>query len=428
MNNKFITMEQVAELRDEVEVRLLITGPRNSGKSRFGFELAQSWGGYFISGNPHAQISALTETVGEELALGLETVAESREELTGWVSSVAEAFGLTNILDQHPLRLSGGQTQMTVLACYSTLHSPVVVFDEPLAHLDSDATTRLFQTSFEFTGKFAWISTRPVIGEVEMATHILDLSQEKTAWEPQVWNVIDRHELQLQLRPRVLKLRDVALNPAAIQPRWWELWRTRQQRPPVASGLNVDVRPGSVYALVGPNGSGKTTLLRTAAGLIPAQEGTITVEGIPVGELSPEQRNRYVSMAAQNPGHHFLASTVAGELAIGAARDCSPALKKHLLGAVGLWGREQVHPQDLSLVEQHLLVLVTAIAARPSVLLLDEPTARVDQVGLTQVVQLLKEFTHAGGAVLVATHDQEFLGRIDHQLLDFAYPQLWPRQ
>ncbi|WP_346844993.1 ATP-binding cassette domain-containing protein [uncultured Rothia sp.] len=416
---------------DYERARVLIYGERSSGKSATAEKFAARWKAPVQSPNPLAELSGLCSTVAEEIALGLETGVISREELSARVRFIADKLGIDHLLERDPLALSGGQSQLTVLACYLALKPAVLVIDEPFIGLDDDARTRVLEVFEDYEGRLVWTSSRVNPAELALVSHRVALTEERISsadarngWGEKVSS--DSLIPPESLAESVLEVYQLAVSPVAragATGRLQSLARrlfsqgSKDISDPLIANLKFHVSAGEILALQGPNGSGKSTLLRTLAGLIPSAAGNFTVKGYSLEKLSSPERVKLVSLAAQHPAHHFLTSSVTAEMSLGPAGESPKDFRQELLETIGLADKKDVHPHDLSPVEQHLLAIATALAARPSLLLLDEPTARVDTRGIEQVAYLLERFCASGGAAIVATHDREFLEKIDHRSL-----------
>jgi ABC-type Fe3+/spermidine/putrescine transport system ATPase subunit len=180
------------------------------------------------------------------------------------------------------------------------------------------------------------------------------------------------------------------------------------------NGVDLDVAAGETVALLGPSGSGKTTLLYALAGFLPLSEGEVRIAGVLVGSatasIPPERRP--VAMVFQHYGlwpHLDALDTVAYPLrraGVGASEARTQAaglLEQMRLGHLA--GRR---PAELSGGEQQRVGLARALARRPALYLLDEPTAHLDTVLKADLQAELTERMHADGAAAVhATHDVE---------------------
>lgn len=396
--------------------RIVLTGARNTGKSQAGREFAELYGGMFAGDDAHSQLSAVCETVAEETALGLETRVQNRQELLCAVHTVADELGIRDLLERNPLALSGGQTQLTVLASYFAMKPAVLVLDEPLIGLDAAARANVLRCIAGYPGTVLWTTSRPSSDEKEVATVWVECGGGVAGDDSGAADL----SLLAPMSASEVHAVELGLHPLPVQKKRFQgiSWRgAAQAQSSIVEPPNFTVEPGEILALTGANGSGKTTLLRTVAGLIPPHTGAVSIRGEAPSSLASEKRVHVVSLAAQKPAYSFIAASVAGELKLGGAAVADTALSEALLGAVGLAQKKEMHPHDLSLTEQHLLTLVIALCARPSCLLLDEPTARVDERAVGQIARLISAYAHNGGAVMVASHDQSFLERLKYREL-----------
>lgn len=178
----------------------------------------------------------------------------------------------------------------------------------------------------------------------------------------------------------------------------------RAPRPALLTDLDLGVCPGELVAVTGPSGSGKTSLLRVVLGVDGARGGTITGPG--AGRIA---------WVPQDPEHSFVAPTVLAE-ATASPRATDPDHARALLSAAGLEHLERASPYALSGGEQRRLAVVAALAERPALLVLDEPTVGLDAHRFDALLGLLATARKDGCAVLAASHDPELVARADHVL------------
>ncbi|KWX66262.1 ABC transporter ATP-binding protein [Mycobacterium sp. NAZ190054] len=179
----------------------------------------------------------------------------------------------------------------------------------------------------------------------------------------------------------------------------------------VLSGVDLDLSAGTITAVLGPSGCGKTTLLRILAGFEEPDAGTVSIAGETVagdGPTVPVHRRRVGLMPQE--GALFPHLSVGENVAFGlgrALRGRAPALVAHWLDVVGLDGLADARPHEISGGQQQRVALARALAARPRVLLLDEPFAALD-AGLRvrvreDIAAILRD---TGTTALLVTHDQ----------------------
>jgi energy-coupling factor transporter ATP-binding protein EcfA2 len=167
---------------------------------------------------------------------------------------------------------------------------------------------------------------------------------------------------------------------------------TRAPFAPVLSGVDLQVRPGEIVALLGANGAGKSTLLLTLAGLLPPAAGRVA--GARPG------------MVFQNPEHQFVAHTVAGEVGFGLPPGpATDALVARLLGDHGLENLADQHPHRLSGGEKRRVSVAAMLAHGRDVLLADEPTFALDRRAAIGVMSALRAAATDGTAVVFSSHD-----------------------
>ena len=179
---------------------------------------------------------------------------------------------------------------------------------------------------------------------------------------------------------------------------------------PVLNGLSMSIPKGCLASLVGPSGCGKTTLLRAIGGFEPVKRGAIEIAGRTVSaadlKVPPEQRG--VGIVFQD---HVLFPhlNVAANITFGLSRFTTAerqARLSELLEAVSLQGLAHRYPHELSGGQQQRVALARALAPQPSVLLLDEPFASLDQRMRTSLAAEVRDvLVRTGTTAVLVTHD-----------------------
>lgn len=171
--------------------------------------------------------------------------------------------------------------------------------------------------------------------------------------------------------------------------------------------LSFALHRGEKTALLGCNGAGKSTLLLHCDGLLLPTAGRIFVDGIPVERRQLAAIRQRVGYLFQQPDDQLFMPTVAEDVAFGPANMGLPpdeieARICEALAAVGALGLRDRTPGHLSVGQKKRVAIATVLAMRPSILVMDEPTAALDPPGRRQLVGLIRSFPHT---VLLATHD-----------------------
>ncbi|MEC8473750.1 MAG: ABC transporter ATP-binding protein [Planctomycetota bacterium] len=178
------------------------------------------------------------------------------------------------------------------------------------------------------------------------------------------------------------------------------------------------VNEGEQVALIGQSGGGKTTLLHLIAGLLSADGGSISVDGINLTKLSEQGRDRF---RAHSIGYVFQtfnllpAFTALENVRLGMTFGTGKTdnqRARELLNRVGLSERENYRPSQLSVGQQQRVAIARAMAAKPRLLLADEPTANIDPKSAESVLDLIGEScSNENIALLMVTHDMQIASR-----------------
>jgi iron complex transport system ATP-binding protein len=187
----------------------------------------------------------------------------------------------------------------------------------------------------------------------------------------------------------------------------------------VLRGIDLEVAPGEVVALVGPNGAGKTTLLRVASRVVQPSRGRVEVGGRASGSLSRRELAREIAVVPQDVviPFAFRAGEVvlmgraphAGPLGFETREDVDRA--QACLARVGIAELADRSMLELSGGERQLVLVARALVQEPRVLLLDEPTSHLDLRHRVDVLALVREFAALGRSALVVSHDLTLAAR-----------------
>ena len=188
----------------------------------------------------------------------------------------------------------------------------------------------------------------------------------------------------------------------------------RRHRTEILHGIDLDIEPGTLTAIIGTNGAGKTTLLQALAGVVPPPKRQVTVDGIDPGAASPRELASRIGFVFQNPEHQFIAHTVFDELAHGLRLRHTPDAETRervdaMLARFGLEAKADVHPFLLSGGEKRRLSVGTALITRPRVLALDEPTFGQDRARASELLTLLRDLRTEGTTIVIVTHDLQLV-------------------
>lgn len=426
--------------------RVLLAGPSGAGKSTVLRALAgvlattsagEMSGSVEVDGrvgllmqNPHDAVVA--DRIGRDVAFGMENMCVPRAQL--W-RRVRDALGAVNVpyaLD-HPTRaLSGGETQRLALAGVLALRPGMLLLDEPTSMLDEGnarSVRAAVLAAVERSGATLVVVEHRIAPWLAAVDRVVVLdSGGAVAYDGSPDAFVREHTDRLaragmwmpgldapfpqQVPPGLTEPVEPAVRVAA-EDLQVEL-RTRTIRGTVTAralrGVDAVLEPATLTSLTGPSGSGKSTLVAACAGLIAPTAGRIDAgDARPPHRWSSAGLAKRIGWVPQTPEHGFLTTRVRDELtctshSLGRAVDVEA-----LLDLFRLTPYADANPYQLSGGEQRRLALAAALAHRPGVALLDEPTAGQDRNTWAAIAGWLVAARASGVTTAVATHDADLI-------------------
>ena len=194
-----------------------------------------------------------------------------------------------------------------------------------------------------------------------------------------------------------------------------DLWfKYSRESGEVLQGLNLDVKKGEFFVLLGGNGTGKSTTLKAISGMIKPQRGKVTVDGIEVNKKNSQKLfDHCLAMLPQNPQALFTEITAEDELMealhyIKMEDEVKAAQVTEILEMMEITHLRKSHPYDLSGGEQQRLALGKILLLEPKILLLDEPTKGLDPFFKITLAGIFKKLKEKGVTIFMVSHDIEF--------------------
>lgn len=183
----------------------------------------------------------------------------------------------------------------------------------------------------------------------------------------------------------------------------------------VLKGINFSVKKGELVAIMGSSGSGKSTLLNILGMLDEADEGTYTLDGVPIEDLNEtkaaEYRNKFLGFIFQSfnlINYKSAKDNVALPLFYqGMPRKERNTMALDYLERVGLKPWSEHLPSELSGGQKQRVAIARAMASQPKVLLADEPTGALDSKTSYEVMDLIQKINDEGNTILVVTHEED---------------------
>ncbi len=404
--------------------------------------------------DPETQL--FTTSVKSEVAFGPENLSLPPAEIEERVRWALEVVRLTGYEDRLPTSLSGGQKQRLAIAANISMRPDILILDEATSQLDPVGVEEVLSVVRELNQKYG-ITILMATDASEMIARLMDrvvvldqgqlvtdgtprqifadtaLFQKLMIRSPQVSQLATHLEdkghplptfpitvpeaskglqtlLEGTIPAPVEKAKPVAdaAGIPAIQVEHLD-YVYQPLNVHAVKDVSFEIRQGEFVALIGQNGSGKTTVLKNLLGLLRPTEGKVTVAGQDTRTTAVAEMARHVGFVLQNPDQQLFADTVEEEVAYGPR---NLKLEKELieqrvseaLNLVGLEDKRQEFPPALSKGDRAKVVIASALALNPSIIILDEPTTGQDYRGCHQIMQIAKSLHEQGRTVVFVTH------------------------
>jgi cell division transport system ATP-binding protein len=192
----------------------------------------------------------------------------------------------------------------------------------------------------------------------------------------------------------------------------------------ILADINFRIEPGEFVFVSGPSGAGKSTLLKLIGGLEPPSRGAILVNGRRSDKMPTRARpylRRAIGVILQDT--HLLydrnaIQNVLLPLAVaGLPRSLAVTRARAAMEKVGLSGKEDLNPIEMSGGEQQRLAIARAIVNRPAILIADEPTANLDEESARRIMDVFRDFNRVGVTTLIASHDRSLMAHYARRTL-----------
>jgi energy-coupling factor transport system ATP-binding protein len=412
-----------------------------------------------------------------EVAFGPENLAVDREEIARRIDENLNLVGLGALRNRPPSTLSGGQKQKLAIASVLAMNPRVLVMDEPTTDLDPISKFGIFQIAEQLRQRdeLTLIVVEHETEETLNAGHILLLKEGEVVRQGPAQEVLREVDLleSLGVMPlgvpkyfQAMRTRcteptgdqlPLPLTPeegiARFQANGWkvdprryaELQAADQERTraygeviircqdlehtypngfKALTGVNLEIHRGEMVAIVGQNGSGKTTTVKHFNGLLMPTGGLVEVDGQPTSVQGIYNLGKKVGYVFQNPDHQIFSDTVFDEVAytLRLRKMNDEEVKSRVaeaLEAVGLSGFEKEDPFSLTKSGRQRVAVASVLAARPEVLILDEPTTGLDYAEQRSMMNLVRRLNESGSTIIFVTHHMWVVAEYAHQVYVF---------
>ncbi len=404
--------------------------------------------------DPETQL--FTASVKSEVAFGPENLSLPPDEIEERIHWALEVVRLSGYEDRLPSSLSGGQKQRLAIAANIAMRPDILVLDEATSQLDPVGVEEVLSVVRELNQKYG-MTILMATDASEMIARLMDrivvmnlgklvadgtprqifadtpLFQKYMIRSPQVSQLAARvkdggHPLPafpITVPEAVTAVEQLVggtdhsavvvrsdsstdSHPPSIQVEHLDyIYQPLDVH--AVKDVSFEIHQGEFVALIGQNGSGKTTVLKNLLGLLRPTNGKVLVAGQDTRTTAVAEMARHVGFVLQNPDQQLFADTVEEEVAYGPKnlkldRELIEKRVADSLKLVGLEDKREEFPPALSKGDRAKVVIASALALDPSIIILDEPTTGQDYRGCHQIMQIAQSLHSQGRTVVFVTH------------------------
>ncbi len=384
-----------------------------------------------------------------EMAFGPENHCLPRSEIERRIKLYLSFVGLEGFRHREPSSLSGGQKQRLAIGSVLALEPNILVMDEPTTDLDPQGRKEVLSIADRLRGEGRTLLL--VDHEPETALHAdsvmllregeliakgspVDVLKNQSLLEScgvkppptlELFRLMGWPGSPLDLNQSIETIQSLGL--AKPEKKDWEklslkktkgkpiLWTDGLHytypiyKVEALRGIDLSIYEGEFIALLGQNGSGKTTLAKHFNGLLKPTSGEVWVQGKRTKDYTHREMAELVGYVFQNPDHQIFSRTVKEEVGFGlkVLGEDSKVIERRVAEAleiVGLEGCETKVPFTLTKGERQRVAVASVLAARPQIIILDEPTTGLDIRNQKNIMDVLRQLNRKGHTIIIITH------------------------
>ncbi len=368
--------------------------------------------------NPRSQFFNVDTT--SELAFAPENQGISIGEISKRIEKTVSDFNLHPLIDRNIFKLSGGEKQKIACACVSVAESEIIVLDEPSSNLDMAAIEDLRKmiSFWKKEGRTIIIAEHRLYFLRELADRLIlmkdgRITEELTA--ERIRNLSITESQTRGIRPFNIEALSFTNKTLHINNSFINLSNLRYTYNDKIHGIqipDIQLKIGSVAAIIGHNGAGKSTFAKCLCGLEKKCKGVIEAEG---KKCALKKGLAYSYMVMQDVNHQLFTESVMDEVLLsmrdktGITDEEKEQLSENILKNLDLLSLKDKHPMALSGGQKQRVAIASAIAAGKSIILFDEPTSGLDYSHMLKVADCIRDLSRSGKTVFVITHDLELI-------------------
>ncbi len=413
----------------------------------------------FVQQKPQNQV--VTDKVWHELAFGLESLGYKNSIIRQRVGEMASFFGIEEWFYKKVTELSGGQLQILNLASVMAMNPEVLVLDEPTSQLDPIAAGKfinlLKRINIEL-GVTVVLSEHRLNEALPISDRVIILNDGELKYQgsPRNLDSYFNHSKDQMIYSMPIPMRicneleikstwpininegrqfineytkDKVLNKTSRKKQKEELEKTKifikevffryeKSSQDVLKAIDLEIKEGEIFTILGGNGAGKTTLLKLISKLETATRGKIFIDNTNIDNIKDEEfYGKKIAMLPQNPQQLFLTKKVIEDLEDMIPKEFKNTKKgkeiiMNIAEKMDLLKVLEIHPFDLSGGEQQRLALGKLLIQEPEIILMDEPTKGMDGLFKKVFIEILENIKSKNKTIIIVSHDVEFCGEV----------------
>ncbi|MGC8651398.1 MAG: ABC transporter ATP-binding protein [Minisyncoccia bacterium] len=345
------------------------------------------------------QHQLFSNVVKDEMTLMLKNFGVSIETIEQKVNEVAISMDIVNLMNKRISSLSYGQMQKIAIASILTSSPDILLFDEPTSNIDQNSIINLVNILSQLKAKgktiivvdHNWEIFLPIIDKIFLINkgHLQAIDQftlKKLSYAEKYKINMDQ-KINISSLDNVLECRDVCYS---------------YNNNTILKNINFIIRKSKCIGITGDNGAGKTTFGKILAKFLPIKKGVVN------------WKFKKVILVSQNPDTQLFFDSVEREI------DFNSSSIKHtttILQELDFYNIKNQHPHTLSQGQKQLLVIGSALTCNPDIIILDEPTASIDNYHKTLLASFLIKHQKKGLSIIILSHDMFFLKRVCNKIM-----------
>jgi len=441
----------------------VVVGGRDTLKSSTR-ELASRVG--FVFQDPENQL--VSTDVEREIAFGLENLAFPRDLIAKRIEESLDTIGIAGLRYRPLSELSGGEKQKVAIASVLALHPDVLILDEPTSELDPKGAEEVLSVVTRLNdelGLTVILVEHRLDRVLQYADRLVILDGGAAIIDGGIRDVMTGRYQELaatgigipplirlfqELRSRGASLDRIPLTVKEGRAMLKQAFKSNVSFPEILpdnkeksrktlinvkklwhaypggltalKSVNLKISEGEFVAIMGRNASGKTTLAKHFNRLLAPTKGTVEIDGVDTREATVAELARKVGFVFQNPNDHLFADTVGEEISftlknLGFGPEEIKLRTAEVLEKFHLTEYEAQYPRSLSGGEKQRVALASVLAAKPRILVLDEPTRGMEYRLKSELMRFLEEYRAQGNTVVLVTHDVEIVAEYAERVI-----------